>query len=73
MTITVTELAPGFIDTDLNRSVPNRPSVISAEKGTKIMTDMIERKQGFGYVPAWPWNLLVSLLKRLPQCLLRKI
>jgi NAD(P)-dependent dehydrogenase (short-subunit alcohol dehydrogenase family) len=71
--ITVTDLAPGYIDTDLNRSVANRPFVISAEKGTRIMADLIERKVGFRYVPSWPWSLIAPILKLLPQSLLRKI
>ena len=71
--ITVTDLAPGFIDTDLNRDMPSRPFVISAEKGTRIMADLIERRVRFRYVPGWPWALLAPLLARLPDALLRKM
>jgi hypothetical protein len=41
--ISVTELAPGYIDTDLNRGVANRPFVIPVEKGAAIMAELIER------------------------------
>ena len=71
--ITVTELAPGYIDTDLNRSVANRPFVMSAEKGTRIMADLIERQVGFRYIPPWPWTLVAQFMKWLPIGILRKI
>ena len=35
--ITVTELAPGYIDTDMNRGMKNRPFVIPVERGAAIM------------------------------------
>lgn len=71
--IAVTELAPGYIDTDLNRSVANRPFVISAEKGTRIMADLIEREVGFRYVPPWPWTLVAQFMKWLPVGILQKM
>lgn len=71
--ITVTELAPGYIDTDLNRSLKSRPFVISAEKGTRIMADLIERQVSFRYVPPWPWTIVAQLLKLLPVSVLRKM
>jgi short-subunit dehydrogenase len=71
--IVVTELAPGYIDTDLNRSIPNRPFVISAEKGTRIMADLIERQVSFRYVPPWPWTLLAPVLKCLPDRIIAKM
>lgn len=71
--ITVTELAPGFIDTDLNRSLASRPFLVSAEKGTGIMVDLIERGVGFRYVPPWPWTLVAQVMKVLPVALLRRM
>jgi len=71
--IVVTELAPGYIDTDLNRSIPNRPFVVTAEKGTKIMADLIERQVSFRYVPPWPWTLLAPVLKWLPDSIIAKM
>jgi len=64
--IRVTEIAPGYIDTDLNRSIPNRPFLVSAERGTEMIADMIEKEVGFRYVPVWPWTLVAQLLKILP-------
>jgi len=71
--IRVTELAPGYIDTDLNRSLASRPFVVSAQKGTRIMADLIEREVSFRYVPPWPWTLVAQLMKLLPISMLRKM
>ena len=68
--IEVTELAPGYIDTDLNRDVPNRPFVIPLEKGAAIMAEMIEKKVGYRTVPVFPWALIAPLLKVVPTALL---
>ncbi|HQR48268.1 MAG TPA: SDR family NAD(P)-dependent oxidoreductase [Steroidobacteraceae bacterium] len=68
--IVVTELAPGYIDTDMNRGAPSRPFVIPVEKGAAIMARMIERKVGRRYVPVWPWTLLAPIMKLLPTALL---
>jgi NAD(P)-dependent dehydrogenase (short-subunit alcohol dehydrogenase family) len=67
--IVVTELAPGFIDTDINRGFGSRPFVIPLERGAAIMARMIERQVGFRWVPVWPWTLVVPLLKVLPTAL----
>jgi NAD(P)-dependent dehydrogenase (short-subunit alcohol dehydrogenase family) len=64
--IVVTELAPGYIDTDMNRGVKNRPFVIPLEKGGAILARMIERGVGHRYVPAWPWTIVVPFVKLLP-------
>ena len=71
--ITVTELAPGYIDTDLNRSLATRPFLVSAEKGTAFMVDLIEHRSRFSYVPPWPWTLVAQFLKILPLRLLSKM
>ncbi len=70
--IRVTDLAPGFIDTAINRNLPSRPFLVSAEKGTEIMIAMIEKQVGFRYVPVVPWTLVALLLKILPTRLLAK-
>ncbi|MBI5506049.1 MAG: SDR family oxidoreductase [Deltaproteobacteria bacterium] len=70
--IHVTDLAPGYIDTDLNRSMPSRPFLVSTEKGTEMMVAMIEKQVGFRYVPVMPWTLVAQVLKVLPARLLAK-
>lgn len=71
--ISITELAPGFIDTDLNRGLASRPFVVSAEKGTRIMADLIERRVKFSFVPPWPWSLVARVLALLPESVMRKM
>lgn len=71
--IAVTELAPGYIDTDLNRSLPSRPFLVSAEQGTASMVDLIERRVRHRYVPPWPWTLVAQVLKVAPLAVLRRM
>jgi len=68
--ITVTELAPGYIDTDINRGVKSRPFVIPLPRGAAIMARMIERRVRHRYVPVWPWALVAPLMRVLPTALL---
>jgi short-subunit dehydrogenase len=68
--ITVTELAPGFIDTDINRGHGARPFLIDVERGAAIMARMIERRVGKRWVPVLPWTIIAQLLKVLPASLL---
>jgi len=68
--IVVTEIAPGYIDTDLNRGNPSRPFVIPLEKGAAIIAGMIERRVGLRWAPVLPWTLLVPILKLMPAALL---
>jgi NAD(P)-dependent dehydrogenase (short-subunit alcohol dehydrogenase family) len=68
--ITVTELAPGYIDTDINRGVKSRPFVIPLPRGAAIMARMIERRVGHRFVPVWPWAFLAPIMRVLPTALL---
>jgi len=68
--ITITELAPGYVDTDMNRGAKSRPFVIPLERGGAIMARMIERRVGHRYVPVWPWAVVAPLLKFVPTRLL---
>jgi hypothetical protein len=64
--ITVTTLAPGYIDTPLNEDVKSRPFLIDVEKGARIMADLIERGVGYATVPRFPWTLIKPLLRVMP-------
>jgi hypothetical protein len=64
--IVVTELSPGFIDTEINRGFGSRPFVIPVEQGGARMARMIERQVGYRTVPVLPWSLIGPLLKILP-------
>lgn len=68
--IVVTELAPGYIDTDMNRGAKSRPFVIPLEQGGRILARLIERQVGHRFVPLWPWALVAPLLRFVPTRLL---
>lgn len=68
--ITVTEIAPGYIDTPMNRGAASRPFVIDVEQGARLMADRIERGVTYATVPALPWRLLGRLMQILPARLL---
>lgn len=64
--ITVTTLAPGYIDTPINHDMASRPFLIDAEKGARIMADLIERGVSYSTVPRMPWTVISPLLRLLP-------
>lgn len=64
--IKVTTIAPGYIDTPINRDMDNRPFVIDVEKGARITADLIERGVKFATVPRYPWRLILPLLRVVP-------
>jgi short-subunit dehydrogenase len=70
--ITVTTIAPGYIDTPLNQDMKSRPFVIDVEKGAQITADLIEGGAGYATVPRFPWTVLKPLLRVLPTSLLAR-
>ena len=71
--IVVTVLNPGFIDTPINTHRKSRPFVISAEKGARLMADMIEKKIWSSAVPVWPWSFITKIMCLVPERLWSKI
>ncbi len=70
--ITVTTIAPGYIDTPINQDMKSRPFLISADEGAKQTADLIERGVGYATVPRFPWTVAVRLLRILPTSLLAR-
>jgi len=68
--ITVTTIAPGYIDTPINRDMKSRPFLIDVEKGAKTMADLIERKVAYATVPRFPWTIIKPVLRVAPTALL---
>jgi NAD(P)-dependent dehydrogenase (short-subunit alcohol dehydrogenase family) len=68
--ITVTTIAPGYIDTPINQEMKSRPFLIDVEKGARITADLIERGGGYSTVPRFPWTVIAPLLRVLPTSLL---
>ncbi len=67
--IDVVDIAPGFIDTPLNRDLPSRPFLIDSEDGARRIVDLIERGVHRSTVPVWPWNAVGWLMRSLPDAL----
>lgn len=71
--IDVTVINPGFIDTEINRSLPVRPFVIDVVKGARLMADLIEKKVKVSTVPRLPWAVVGPLIRILPDSLVSKV
>jgi short-subunit dehydrogenase len=65
--ITVTTLAPGYIDTPINSHMKSRPFLVSAETGAARAADLIERGVRTATVPVFPWNAVGALMRSLPD------
>ncbi|WP_018332289.1 SDR family oxidoreductase [Actinomycetospora chiangmaiensis] len=70
--IAVTELAPGYIRTDLNEGM-SMPFGVDTSTGVRAMVDAIERRPGHAYAPRWPWSLLGPALRVMPMPLVRAL
>lgn len=65
--ITVTTLAPGYIDTPINDHMKSRPFLVSAQVGAARAADLIERGVRSSTVPVFPWNAVGALMRSLPD------
>jgi short-subunit dehydrogenase len=70
--ITVTTIAPGYIDTPMNQDMKSRPFLIDVETGARTAADLIERGVGYATVPRFPWRVVAPLLRVLPTSLLAR-
>ncbi|WP_369174979.1 SDR family NAD(P)-dependent oxidoreductase [Streptomyces sp. R28] len=72
--ITVTTVAPGYIDTPINESLGDkRPFLIDTRTGARKIMDRIESGAVHATVPRVPWAVVEYLLARIPTRLLRKV
>lgn len=72
--ITVTTVAPGYIDTPINESLRDkRPFLIDAPTGARKIMDRVESGAVHATVPRVPWAVVEYLLARIPTRLLRKV
>jgi len=67
--IRVTVLAPGYVDTPLNRHMKSRPFLVTAEQGAARAADLIERGVRDATVPVFPWNAVAFVMRNLPGSL----
>ena len=71
--ILVSTILPGFIDTPMNNHLRDRPFLIDSKKGARKICNAIERKKELSFVPWFPWSLLHTFLKFLPDFLYYKL
>jgi len=71
--IDITVIHPGFIDTEINRSLPHRPFVSTVEKCAKLIANLIEQKVKRSTVPQMPWSMIAPVLKWLPDSVVAKL
>jgi len=64
--IRVTTIYPGYIHSEINEKVKNKPFVVDTETGCRAMVAAIEAEKVEAYVPRWPWLPLGFVMKRLP-------
>lgn len=64
--IRVTTLMPGFIHTALNAHQAKKPFAVDVHTGCLALVRAIEREPASASVPAWPWTLIVHVLRWLP-------
>lgn len=64
--IKVTTLFPGYIHSEINERIRNKPFIVDTETGCRALVAAIEREPATAYVPRWPWAPLGFLMRRLP-------
>lgn len=67
--IDVVDIAPGFIDTPMNRDLKSRPFVIDVTDGARRIADLIARGVRRSAVPVWPWTAVGWLMRSVPDAL----
>jgi short-subunit dehydrogenase len=71
--INVTVLYPGYIASEMNDAVEQRPPLMaSTTKGVRAMVRAIEREVANTAVPPWPWKPLGIVLRYAPTSVLRR-
>ena len=70
--IAVTEVQPGFVDTEIMPDVGRYPFAISAERAARTIADGIERRRRLVVVPGMPWRLFRPFARLVPDAVWRK-
>ena len=70
--ITVTEVQPGFIDTEIMPDVGRYPFAIGADRAARTLLDGIERRRRLIVVPGFPWRLLRPFAGWIPDSAWRR-
>lgn len=71
--IKVSTLYPGYIRSEINVKVDNKPFIVDEDVGCRAMVRAIEKEKPEAYVPSWPWTPIGFAMKRLPLRVLSRI
>lgn len=71
--IQVTTIYPGFIDSPINRELPQRPFVIPMEKGGPLIAEAILDGVDSAKIPKLPWSMVSHLMRAAPTRLISKV
>ncbi|SED38266.1 Short-chain dehydrogenase [Amycolatopsis tolypomycina] len=70
--IAVTDVLPGYIESEMNDRIGRNPFLAKAETGARALAKAIEAERARAYVPAWPWVPLSVVMRVVPAGLLGK-
>ncbi|MEU5266397.1 SDR family oxidoreductase [Amycolatopsis sp. NPDC021455] len=71
--IAVTDVRPGYIESEMNDRMGRNPLLAKAEHGARALAKAIEAEPARAYVPPWPWVPLSVVMRLLPGSVLRKV
>lgn len=71
--IQVTTIFPGFIDSPINRELPQRPFVIPMEKGGPLIAEAILDRVDTAKIPKLPWSVVSHLMRVAPTRVISKV
>ena len=70
--IAVTEVQPGFVDTEIMPDVGRYPFAVKADAAARTIVDGIERRKRLVVVPGFPWRLLRPFARFIPDAAWRR-
>jgi NAD(P)-dependent dehydrogenase (short-subunit alcohol dehydrogenase family) len=71
--IKVSAIYPGYIKSELNEHVANKPLIVDTVPGVRAMVAAIEAEKGKAFVPPWPWAPLARVLRFAPLPLVKRL
>ncbi|MDT8912175.1 SDR family oxidoreductase [Amycolatopsis sp. PS_44_ISF1] len=70
--IAVTDVRPGYIQSEMYDRLEGRRLATGAEAGARALAKAIEAEPKVAYVPPWPWRALTLALRVAPASVLRR-
>ncbi|MCH2191635.1 MAG: SDR family oxidoreductase [Gammaproteobacteria bacterium] len=71
--IRATTIHPGFIRSEINEKVKTVPFIVDTETGCRAILKAIDKEGANYYVPSWPWEVMVRIMKIVPLKWLTKM